>query len=107
MNSQWERDWESRNKIRADKEKLEATMREVTLCCRDLIRPPAGGPGLGEILIGYQFKEILEEEGLALVPCKPTPGMQVAWQQGWFRRFSARYNAMLHAAWGDDLEAAQ
>lgn len=53
MEASWEHDWQSRNRIRADKNALEATMRELALCCRDLLYAPPDGPGLGEILIFF------------------------------------------------------
>jgi hypothetical protein len=100
MASNWELDMDARNRLRTDNATMERAMRELALCCRDLIvSTPPDGAGLGEILIGHQFKGILESEGLALVPCAPTRRMRDAWKKGWWCSLYDRYRAMLLAAW--------
>jgi len=78
---------------------LENAMRRLAFCNREVLYPNAEGASLGAILRAYQFKKILEEHGLTIVPTAPTSSMQVAWKEGWFRSFYNRYRALLQAAW--------
>jgi hypothetical protein len=89
---------ETRNAARRA-ENLEPIMHELARCAADVIVPPKGQADLGAILIGYQFKSILEQNKLALVPLEPTPEMRREWTRGWFRRFRDRYRAAIKEAW--------
>jgi hypothetical protein len=80
-------------------EDLVPVMRELARCCHEVIVPPTDRGDLGAILIGYQFKAILEQYELALVPSQPTAEMRAAWSSGWFRSFRDRYRATMKAAW--------
>lgn len=75
-------------------------MEELAQCCRELVvRSPSNSADLGAILIGYHFKTILSNHGLAIVPTQATSGMREAWNRKWFQNFSNRYSAMLAATW--------
>lgn len=94
---------DARNEIRCNSELLGNTMRELAWCCRDVILdPPFDGPDLGSILIAYQFKGILDELGLAIVPKVPTKKMQAGWRQHLFHRFHDRYRALIAVVWEVD-----
>jgi hypothetical protein len=99
---QWASNDRARNEIRSNSNSdlLEKTMLELGWCCRDLIvHRPRDGADLGTILIGFQFKTILDELGLAIVPKVPTAKMKRAWKQGLFRNFRDRYLAMVSTEW--------
>jgi hypothetical protein len=74
-------------------------MRELARCAADVIVAPKGQADLGAILIGYQFKSILEQNRLALVPLEPTREMRREWSRGWFRSFRDRYRAAIKVVW--------
>jgi hypothetical protein len=80
-------------------ENLEPVMRELARCANDVIVSPKGQADLGAILIGYQFKAILAQYQLALVPMEPTAAMQREWTRGWFRSFRHRYRAAIKEVW--------
>ncbi|NYG49863.1 hypothetical protein GGD67_007362 [Bradyrhizobium sp. IAR9] len=77
-----------------------AAMHALAGCCRDVIiqRPP-NGPDLGAILISAQFKEILANSGMIVMPLDPSEQIQKAFQRGWFRSFISRYRAATEAVW--------
>jgi hypothetical protein len=93
-----EADDTTRNAARI-KEDLVPVMRELARCCNEVIVPPTDRADLGAILVGYQFKAILEQYELVLVPSQPTVEMRAAWSGGWFRNFRDRYRAAIKAAW--------
>ncbi|MCK1541610.1 hypothetical protein IVB12_06350 [Bradyrhizobium sp. 179] len=77
-----------------------AAMHALAGCCRDVIiqRPP-NGSDLGAILISAQFKEILANSGMVVMPLDPDEKSREAFRKGWFRSFTKRYRAMVEAVW--------
>ncbi|WLA53188.1 hypothetical protein [Bradyrhizobium diazoefficiens] len=77
-----------------------AAMHALAGCCREVIvQRPANGPDLGAILISHQFKEILGNAGMVVMPLEPNDKVRGAFKKGWFRSFTERYRAAVKAVW--------
>ena len=73
-----------------EREALSAAMEYLAECCREVLRPTRDGPPLHAVLTLGEFENILQKQGLAIIPETPAKMMQLA-----FRRFKVRYQAML------------
>ena len=96
MSVEWEqlaKDWQPREREII----LTAAMKHLAGCLREVVTPPPKGASLGAILNATEFDSVLENNGLAIVPRRPTPTMREAWKAGWFRGFDERYRTMLSA----------
>ena len=78
---------------------LKGAMEILADCQREVLSPSADGPPLGTIFNAAEFRKVLEERGLTIVPTTPSLAMQAAWKHGWFLNFGRRYRAMLGAIW--------
>ncbi len=72
---------------------------EITGYIKNVLKPPAGGAQLGDILGAYIFKAVLRDAGYAIVPIAPNDDMKRAFKDGWFKSFRTRYEALIEAAW--------
>jgi hypothetical protein len=97
MSVEWEavaRDWQPREREII----LTAAMKHLAWCLREVVTPSQKGASLGAILNAAEFDSVLEKNGLAIVPRRPTTAMREAWKGRWFRNFDKRYRAMLCAS---------